>query len=147
MIIQSNQGVLLSEGKTRSSSCASLPVHWLLLLLQHVRLIYVSPFCFPATPGPFDSPKGKACQKNIYATFVAALDLKVSPPSPSPPLFLSSIHPCFHSSVVSHQTYLQELGVSFSVFYFIFFPPVPGFSWICSSLHNSAVSELIRETV
>lgn len=110
-----------NPGKTRLSSCASLPVDWLLLLLQHVRLIYVSPFCFPATPGPFDSPKGKACQKNIYATFVAALDSKVSPPSPSPPLFLSSIHPCFHSSVVSHQTYLQELGVSFSIFYFSFF--------------------------
>lgn len=76
------------------------------------------PFCFSATPGPFDSPKGKACQKHLC--YVDALDLKVSPPSPSPPLFLSLIHPCFHSSVVSHETYLQELGVSFSIIFFLY---------------------------
>lgn len=73
------------------------------------------PFCFSAMQGPFGSPEGKACQKHLCC--VDALDLKVAPQSPDPPLFLSSLHLYFHSSVVSHESYLQEPGVCFSILF------------------------------
>lgn len=61
------------------------------------------PFCFSVLQGPFDSPKGKTCQK----TFILLMlwTAKLCPP-PGPPLFLSSIYHWSHSSGVSHESYL-----------------------------------------
>lgn len=119
----------------------SIPLlDWILLWRQNVNLIYLLLFVFqPCTA--LSIPQKVRPAKNS----VDALDLKVSPLSPGPPLFLSSIHPCFHSSVLSHE--LSTGAGRLCLLLRSFFPPVPGFSWICSSLHNSAVSGLIRKTV
>lgn len=75
-----------------------------------------SSFCFSALRGPFDSPKGKTCQKQFLLCWCSGLQsfllLLLLP------LFLSSIHHCSRGAIIPQQWVMRVIDgscASFSV--------------------------------
>lgn len=87
---------------------------WLAVALTSKCNPDLSPsFCSSALQGPFDSPKGKTCQKQSLLCWCSGLQNSLLLLLP----FISVIHPSLlqrsrHSSVVSHESYRWELCVS-----------------------------------
>lgn len=115
--VQYRRCVLLEKEKTRGlwrKDVHSLQIClWLAVALTSKCNPDLSPsFCSSALQGPFDSPKGKTCQKQFLLCWCSGLQnsLLLLP-------FIPVIHPSLlrwssHSSVVSHESYRWELCVS-----------------------------------
>lgn len=76
---------------------------------MYTWFIFLSYF-FPGLQDPFDSPKGKTCQKALILHRCSGL--QKSRLSTPPPLFLSSIHLLFHGAAIPQQWVMRVIDGS-----------------------------------